>query len=106
MKSINSTNSVDLNNNYKIESTNVLLFSNFTGKTFFKEFSLCGSKIPAIYVDDEELSLAIPYLVEQGLLNPGDDLKEEMKCDFYKQCLHGVIWELRNREVTSTEIAA
>jgi hypothetical protein len=78
----------------------ILPISNFAEMILFKKISLLGIEIPEMHVNKKDILAARPYLLAEGLLNEEDDVFEELKCDFYKQMLHGVLWEIRvQREV-------
>jgi hypothetical protein len=83
-------------------------FLNFTlsKEVVFEAFSLCGLEIPKIVVNTIILKEIEAYLAVEGLLNPEDNLLEEMKCDFYKQMIHGIIWDLQKKEQSEVKKAA
>ena len=61
----------------------------------FKAIFLCGVLLPEVNISVCGLLEIKPYLIKEGLLNPEDDIVEELKCPFYKQMIHGVVLDLK-----------
>lgn len=64
-------------------------------KIVFASFSLCGVTIPRVCADLNEIGQIKNRLIREGLLNPEDDLENEIKCPFYRQMVQGILIEER-----------
>lgn len=62
-------------------------------KMVFKSFSLCGIEVPELYLSKAEIEKYRSILLGEDLIGPEDCILDHMKCDFFKQAFHCIVWE-------------
>lgn len=65
----------------------------------FKESNICGVHLPEMILSQKTIMSFRGLLVSEGLLNPDDDLIEELRCEFYRQMLHGFILKQTKKRI-------
>ena len=72
----------------------------------FEEVALAGIYLPKLQATREEILFIRESLILNELLGEEDDLSEQIKCQFYKQMVHGVLWEIRSPKTSTYKMAS